>query len=75
MRISGSFTGAEKFEIEAVDKEVIADAIPAYPTPFEVRLKERGLKLADHLFPHESDLEIDLLIGADLYWRIVGPEL
>jgi len=50
MRISSSFAGAEKFEIEAVDEDVIADAIPAYPTLFAVRLKDRGLKLADHGF-------------------------
>ena len=74
LKIRGPYPNAEIIRIEAVEKDVITRATSSRPIPFSSYLQGQGLHLADHRFeaPGKEDEEVDILIGADLYWLIVG---
>jgi hypothetical protein len=74
LQLCPSFPSAETIEVEALEKEEIVSATAAYPIPFTSQLLQRGLKLADHRFvsPVSGELDVEVLIGADWNWKIVG---
>ena len=76
LQLCPGFPSDETIEVEALEKDHIVTATAAYPIPFTSQMLQRGLKLADHRFisPVSGELSVDVLIGADWYWKVVSEE-
>ena len=73
VRVKGSFPHAQIVELDVLDKQEICSAQPYIHTEFARQLNAEGKYLADDRFIQEQEFpEIDLLIGANLMWEVVG---
>jgi len=75
--ICGKFPGAEPIVIIAPDQDFINPAPAFLRTEFAQQLLNNGNYLADDRFFDQNPKyrEVDILIGADYYWRIIGSEI
>ena len=72
--IRGTFYGAESIRIQALDQTDICKAAAYTQTSFANTLWNQGLRLADDriLSGCPDEPQIDILIGSDQYWDIIG---
>ena len=74
--IRGTFPGAPPVALSLLDKEAIC-SVPSYArTDFANQLWNQGRRLADDRFfgGHHSASEVDILIGGDQIWEVLGVE-
>ena len=74
VRLRGTFKGAPTIEILAVKEENIAKLNELQHTNFAKELHEKGYHLADDRFlnGNNNPCEVELLIGANAIWEVVG---
>ena len=74
--IRGTFPGAPPVALSLLDKEAIC-SVPSYArTDFANQLWNQGRRLADDRFfgGHHPASEVDILIGGDQIWEVLGVE-
>ena len=76
MTFRGTFQHAETIKVSVAEIDVINSVLPYRDSEFAQTLRAQGLPLADDRFssefPYTSDIE--LLIGADHIWDVVGEK-
>ena len=74
VRFRGTYAGEPTIEIFAVEEQQIAKLSALQHTNFAKELHEKGYSLADDRFlnGNNSPCEVELLIGANAIWDVVG---
>jgi len=72
----GTFQHAETIQVSVAEIDVINSVLPYRDSEFAQTLRAQGLQLADDRFSSEFHYssEIELLIGADHIWDVVGEK-